>query len=67
MSFWTDKLPSYAWILICWAFFMGTSLLGVLVYGEMEFWLASFKFVIIIILYLVAMYVYLFPRLPSLC
>jgi amino acid transporter len=34
---------------------MGTSLLGVLVYGEMEFWLASFKFVVTLILYLVAM------------
>lgn len=55
LSFWTDKLPNYAWILICWAFFMCTSLLGVLVYGEMEFWLAGFKFIIVILLYLVAM------------
>ncbi|UPL03358.1 hypothetical protein LCI18_014292 [Fusarium solani-melongenae] len=54
LSFWTDKLPNYAWILICWVFFMGTSLLGVLVYGEMEFWLATFKFIVTIILYLVA-------------
>jgi amino acid transporter len=55
MSFWTDKLPNYAWILIFWIFFLGTSLLGVLVYGEMEFWLASFKFIITLLLYLVAM------------
>ncbi|KAI0485346.1 amino acid permease/ SLC12A domain-containing protein [Xylariaceae sp. FL0804] len=54
ISFWTDKLPNYAWILIAWVFFMGTSLLGVLVYGEMEFWLALFKFAVVIILYLVA-------------
>ncbi|CAK7246287.1 MAG: hypothetical protein STHCBS139747_007914 [Sporothrix thermara] len=54
ISFWTDKLPNYAWILICWVFFMGTSLLGVLVYGEMEFWLASFKFIIVIVLYIIA-------------
>ncbi|KAJ9137081.1 Amino acid permease [Pleurostoma richardsiae] len=54
LSFWTDKLPNYAWILICWVFFMCTSLLGVLVYGEMEFWLASFKFISVIILYIVA-------------
>lgn len=33
---------------------MGTSLLGVVVYGEMEFWLASFKFAATLILYLVA-------------
>ncbi|KAK6087041.1 amino acid permease [Seiridium cupressi] len=54
LSFWTDKLPNYAWILICWVAFMCTSLLGVLVYGEMEFWLASFKFLVVLILYLVA-------------
>lgn len=54
LSFWTDKIPNYGWILICWVFFMGTSLLGVLVYGEMEFWLASFKFAVTLILYLVA-------------
>ncbi|KAF7554913.1 hypothetical protein G7Z17_g2531 [Cylindrodendrum hubeiense] len=54
LSFWTDKVPNYGWILICWVFFMGTSLLGVLVYGEMEFWLASFKFAVCLILYLVA-------------
>ncbi|EPE09347.1 amino acid permease [Ophiostoma piceae UAMH 11346] len=54
LSFWTDKLPNYAWILICWVFFMCTSLLGVVFYGEMEFWLASFKFIIVIALYIVA-------------
>ena len=54
LSFWTDKLPSYAWILLCWAFFMCTSLLGVVFYGEMEFWLASFKFIIVLALYVVA-------------
>ncbi|KAH7127901.1 amino acid permease/ SLC12A domain-containing protein [Dactylonectria estremocensis] len=54
LSFWTDKIPNYGWILMCWVFFMGTSLLGVLVYGEMEFWLASFKFAAALILYLVA-------------
>ncbi|EXJ78709.1 hypothetical protein A1O1_09111 [Capronia coronata CBS 617.96] len=54
LTYWTTKLPNYAWILICWAFFMGTSLLGVLVYGEMEFWLASFKFAVTLALYLVA-------------
>lgn len=54
LSYWTDKVPNYGWILIAWVFFMGTSLLGVLVYGEMEFWLASFKFAVTLILYLVA-------------
>ncbi|KAF4122961.1 hypothetical protein GMORB2_6509 [Geosmithia morbida] len=57
LAYWTDKVPSYGWILIAWAFFMATSLLGVVVYGEMEFWLASFKFAVTIILYLVAILV----------
>lgn len=55
LSYWTTALPNYAWILLCWAFFTFTSLLGVLVYGEMEFWLATFKFIATIALYLVAM------------
>ncbi|KAI9733686.1 MAG: General amino acid permease [Cirrosporium novae-zelandiae] len=54
LQYWTTAIPNWGWILICWVFFTCTSLLGVLVYGEMEFWLASFKFFIIIALYLVA-------------
>jgi amino acid transporter len=51
----TTALPIYAWILICWLLFTLSSFLGVLVYGEMEFWLASFKFIVVVVLYLVSM------------
>ncbi|PMD63005.1 uncharacterized protein K444DRAFT_651842 [Hyaloscypha bicolor E] len=44
MTLWTDRVPDYGWILMAWAFFQTTSLLGVAMYGEMEFWLAFFKF-----------------------
>lgn len=43
MGYWTDKVPSYGWILIWWAFYQCTSLLGVVVFGEMEFYFACWK------------------------
>lgn len=43
LGLWTDKVPSYGWILLSWAFFQCTALLPVTAYGEMEFWFASWK------------------------
>lgn len=43
MGYWTQSVPTYAWILLWWAFYQCTSLLGVVVWGEMEFWLACWK------------------------
>ncbi|ORY68656.1 amino acid permease [Pseudomassariella vexata] len=43
MGYWTDAVPSYGWILLWWAFYQGTSLLGVVVWGEMEFYFACWK------------------------
>lgn len=54
MGLWTDKVPTYGWILIAWAFYQLTSLMGVVVYGEMEFWLASWKLVCVLGGFLVA-------------
>jgi amino acid transporter len=51
---WTDAVPSYGWILIFWAIFQFTSLLGVVVWGEMEFYLASWKLLCVIGGFLVA-------------
>ncbi|KAH8657933.1 amino acid permease [Xylariales sp. PMI_506] len=48
MGYWTDKVPSYGWILIWWGIYQVTSLLGVAVWGEMEFWLACWKLMCII-------------------
>ncbi|KAH6647668.1 amino acid permease [Truncatella angustata] len=46
---WTDRVPSYGWILIFWAIFQGTSLLGVVVWGEMEFYLACWKLTCVLV------------------
>lgn len=54
MGLWTEKVPSYGWILLAWAFFQCTSLLGVVIYGEMEFWLASWKFLCVLTGFLIA-------------
>ncbi|KAI0459057.1 amino acid permease/ SLC12A domain-containing protein [Xylaria acuta] len=57
LGFWTTPVPSYGWILIFWALFQGTSLLGVVVYGEMEFWLAAWKLFTVLGGFLVAILV----------
>ncbi|KAI1387525.1 amino acid permease/ SLC12A domain-containing protein [Hypoxylon trugodes] len=57
MGLWTNAVPAYAWILIFWAGFQCTSLLGVVVYGEMEFWLACWKLVCVVGGFLVAILV----------
>ncbi|KAI1441949.1 amino acid permease/ SLC12A domain-containing protein [Annulohypoxylon stygium] len=54
MGLWTDAVPSYVWIIIFWAGFQCTSLLGVVVYGEMEFWLACWKLLCVVGGFLVA-------------
>jgi hypothetical protein len=38
-------VPQWAWILIFWVLFLSLSMLGVLAYGEVEFWLALIKYV----------------------
>ncbi|KAK3113175.1 hypothetical protein LTR53_009802 [Teratosphaeriaceae sp. CCFEE 6253] len=43
MGYWTQSVPTYGWILIWWAFYQVTTLLGIVVWGEMEFWLACWK------------------------
>ncbi|KAI1158279.1 amino acid permease/ SLC12A domain-containing protein [Nemania serpens] len=57
LSFWKTPIPSYGWILLFWALFQGTSLLGVVVYGEMEFWLAAWKLFTVLGGFLVAILV----------
>ncbi|KAK5744689.1 hypothetical protein LTS12_023368 [Elasticomyces elasticus] len=48
MSYWTQSVPSYGWILIWWAFYQFITLLGVVVWAEMEFWLACWKLLCIL-------------------
>lgn len=41
-------MPSYGWILIWCAFYQVTNLLGIVFWGEMEFWLACWKLLCIL-------------------
>ncbi|KAI0199753.1 amino acid permease/ SLC12A domain-containing protein [Astrocystis sublimbata] len=57
LGFWSTPIPSYGWILLFWALFQATSLLGVVVYGEMEFWLSVWKLFTVVGGFLVAILV----------
>ncbi|KAK3054313.1 hypothetical protein LTR09_004581 [Extremus antarcticus] len=57
LSYWTDKVPAYAWILVFWAFYQCIGLLGIVVYGEAEFWLATIKIVFVGITFLLSILV----------
>ncbi|KUL84700.1 hypothetical protein ZTR_07611 [Talaromyces verruculosus] len=48
MGYWTSAEPSYGWILIWWAFYQVTTLLGVVFWGEMEFYFACWKLLCIL-------------------
>lgn len=40
IGYWTEAVPQWGWILIFWFLFLGLSNIGILAYGEMEFWLS---------------------------
>lgn len=52
--YWTDVVPQWAWIIIFWVVFLSFSMLGVLAYGEVEFWLSLIKVVSITIFFILA-------------
>lgn len=54
MLAYTDKVPSYGWVLIFWAFFSVFSCFGVDWYGESEYVLGAFKLIFLIGYYLFA-------------
>ncbi|CAF0978404.1 unnamed protein product [Adineta steineri] len=54
IMYWTHIVPQWAWIIVCWLLFLGLSLVGVLVYGEMEFWLSLMKILAILIYFILA-------------
>ncbi|KAI1934701.1 hypothetical protein LOZ12_006124 [Ophidiomyces ophidiicola] len=43
MGYWTQAVPPWAWILMYWFLFLLLSQLGILVFGEVEFWLALYE------------------------
>ncbi|KAM5485565.1 hypothetical protein McanCB56680_001866 [Microsporum canis] len=54
MGYWTDVVPQWAWILMFWVIFLALSNLGVLTYGEVEFWLALIKVISLTIFFILA-------------
>jgi yeast amino acid transporter len=54
LGYWTDKVPDYGWILMAWAFYQGIGLLGITVFGEVEFWLALIKIVFVLVTFLLS-------------
>ncbi|WP_405373663.1 MULTISPECIES: amino acid permease [unclassified Microbacterium] len=49
MQTWFPAVPSWAWSLILIAIFVGTNVISVRTFGEVEFWLASIKVVAIVV------------------
>ncbi|KAK2759950.1 hypothetical protein FQN54_002686 [Arachnomyces sp. PD_36] len=54
MGYWTDVVPQWAWILMYWVLFLGLSNLGVLAYGEVEFWLSLIKVLSLSVFFILA-------------
>jgi amino acid transporter len=52
--YWTDTVPQWAWIIIFWVIFISLSMLGVLAYGEVEFWLSLIKVISISVFFILA-------------
>ena len=54
IMYWTQVIPQWAWIILWWFFFLGLSLFGVLIYGEIEFWLSLIKILAILAYFILA-------------
>jgi len=54
IMYWTQVVPQWAWIVLWWFLFLALSLFGVLVYGEIEFWLSLIKILAILAYFILA-------------
>ena len=54
IMYWTQVIPQWAWIVLWWFLFLGLSLVGVVVYGEIEFWLSLIKIIAILAYFILA-------------
>ncbi|KAJ5949852.1 Amino acid/polyamine transporter I [Penicillium verhagenii] len=54
IEYWTSAVPQWGWILIFWFLFLTLSNLGILAYGEMEFWLSIIKVLALIVFFILA-------------
>ncbi|KAL8755942.1 MAG: hypothetical protein Q9184_004654 [Pyrenodesmia sp. 2 TL-2023] len=50
-------VPQWAWIVIFWFIFISFSFLGILAYGEVEFWLSLIKVLAILIFFIVSIFI----------
>jgi amino acid transporter len=55
IMYWTQVVPQWAWIVLWWFLFLALSLVGVLVYGEIEFWLSLIKILAILVYFILAL------------
>lgn len=55
IMYWTTVVPQWAWIILCWLLFLILSLFGVLIYGEIEFWLSLVKIIAIVVYFVLAL------------
>ncbi|KAF2260079.1 amino acid permease [Lojkania enalia] len=54
VMYWTEVVPQWGWILIFWTLFISLSMLGVLAYGEVEFWLSLIKVISLTVFFILA-------------
>jgi len=64
LVFWTDTIPVWGWFLILWTIFTGFQLLGIVAFGEAEFWLALFKLIGLVAFYIFSI-VYVAGGIPN--
>ncbi|CAF1121141.1 unnamed protein product [Adineta steineri] len=54
ITYWTETVPQWVWIILWWFLFLALSLFGVLIYGEIEFWLSLIKIIAILVYFILA-------------
>ena len=54
IMYWTDAVPQWGWIILFWFILLGLSNVGILAYGEIEFWLSAIKVIAITLFFIVA-------------
>jgi amino acid transporter len=64
IEYWTDVVPTAAWIAIVWVIIVALNIFMVKIFGETEFWFASLKIIAIIGLIIVGIVIF-FGGAPS--
>ena len=64
MQFWGEQIPLYGYILIFWVGFQAFQMLGVGIFGEVEYWLSWFKILGLVTFYIFSI-VYVSGGVPN--